>query len=95
MLASGTATRAWIKWIECGISLQEGTPLASLGSTNDDRTYERKPGGAFGNGTDTNNNSADFLLNASGVRIHKTCRPAVSTPAPPIFPLRRLIYQIQ
>lgn len=43
---------------------KEGTPLAQL-PLNVEQSYERKPGGAFGNGTDTNNNSADFVLNAS------------------------------
>ncbi|HJU41009.1 MAG TPA: Calx-beta domain-containing protein [Tahibacter sp.] len=41
-------------------AFKEGTTLASLGSTNADRGYERKPGGAAGNGTDTDNNANDF-----------------------------------
>ncbi len=47
-----------------GSSFKEGTPVAPL-SANVDQSYERKPGGAFGNGTDTNNNAADFILNAA------------------------------
>lgn len=47
-----------------GSSFKEGTPLAAL-SANVDQSYERKPGGAFGNGTDTNNNAADFILNSA------------------------------
>ncbi len=47
-----------------GSAYKEGTPLAPL-SANVDQSYERKPGGAFGNGTDTNNNASDFLLNAA------------------------------
>ncbi len=47
-----------------GSAFKEGTPLAPL-SANVNQSYERKPGGAFGNGTDTNNNSADFILNSS------------------------------
>jgi len=47
-----------------GSAFKESTPLAPL-STNVDQSYERKPGGAFGNGTDTNNNVADFIFNAS------------------------------
>ena len=68
-LASGTDSTAILDQVglSSGSAYKEGTPLASLGATNDDRTYERKPGGSFGNGTDTNNNSADFLLNTSGV----------------------------
>ena len=47
-----------------GSAYKEGTPLAPL-SANVNQSYERKPGGAFGNGTDTNNNAADFILNAA------------------------------
>jgi uncharacterized protein (TIGR03437 family) len=46
-----------------GSAFKEGTPLAPL-SANVNQSYERKPGGAFGNGTDTNNNAADFILNS-------------------------------
>src|ERR1044072_1847371 len=35
-----------------GSAYKEGTVLASLGSTNSNRGYERKPGGAAGSGTD-------------------------------------------
>jgi endonuclease G len=45
-----------------GSAYKEGTVLASLGSANLDRGYERKPGGAAGNGTDTDNNATDFQL---------------------------------
>ncbi|MDQ3822383.1 MAG: lamin tail domain-containing protein [Actinomycetota bacterium] len=45
-----------------GSAFKEGTPVANLGTTNLDRSYERKPGGAAGSGTDTDNNSADFQL---------------------------------
>jgi uncharacterized protein (TIGR03437 family) len=47
-----------------GSAFKEGTPLAPL-SVNVNQSYERKPGGAFGNGRDTNNNAADFILNAA------------------------------
>src|SRR6185436_12898559 len=47
-----------------GSAYKEGTTLAPL-TTNANQSYERKPGGAFGNGTDTNNNANDFFLNAS------------------------------
>ncbi|MBM3135995.1 MAG: lamin tail domain-containing protein, partial [Chloroflexi bacterium] len=45
-----------------GSAFKEGTPLPSLGSSNLDRSYERKPGGASGSGVDTDNNVADFQL---------------------------------
>jgi predicted extracellular nuclease len=48
--------------MSAGSAYKEGTTLASLGSTNADRGYERKPGGAAGNGTDTDNNATDFQL---------------------------------
>jgi hypothetical protein len=32
---------------------------------NANQSYERKPGGANGNGLDTNDNASDFFLNAS------------------------------
>jgi predicted extracellular nuclease len=41
---------------------KEGTPLASLGSVNADQGYERRPGGAAGSSTDTDDNSHDFQL---------------------------------
>ncbi|MBK8316553.1 MAG: ExeM/NucH family extracellular endonuclease [Acidobacteria bacterium] len=48
--------------MSAGSFYKEGTVLASLGSSNLDRGYERKPGGGSGSGTDTDNNSADFAL---------------------------------
>ena len=51
--------------LSVGSAYKEGTPLASLGNTtasNLNRGYERKPGGASGSTTDTDNNSADFVL---------------------------------
>jgi uncharacterized repeat protein (TIGR01451 family) len=50
--------------MSAGSAYKEGTPLAPLAGSAD-QSYERKPGASFGNGTDTNNNSADFFLNAS------------------------------
>jgi uncharacterized repeat protein (TIGR01451 family) len=50
--------------MSAGSAYKEGTTLTPL-TNNVDQSYERKPGGSFGNGTDTNNNSADFFLNAS------------------------------
>ncbi len=48
--------------LSAGSAYKEGTPLISLGSSNADRGYERKPGGSAGNGTDTDNNASDFQL---------------------------------
>jgi uncharacterized protein (TIGR03437 family) len=47
-----------------GSAFKEGAALAPL-SANVNQSYERKPGGMFGNGTDTNNNAADFILNSA------------------------------
>lgn len=46
-----------------GSAFREDTTLTPLSGTAD-RSYERKPGGSFGNGVDTNNNVADFSLTA-------------------------------
>jgi len=48
-----------------GSAYQEGAMLAPLAGTAD-QSYERKPGGAFGNGVDTNDNAADFVLTSPG-----------------------------
>lgn len=45
-----------------GSAYKEGTPLSSLGGSNLDRGYERKPGGAAGHAMDTDDNAADFQL---------------------------------
>ena len=48
--------------LSAGSAFKEGTPLASLGSSNLNRGYERKPGGAAGSATDTDDNALDFQL---------------------------------
>ena len=45
-----------------GSAFREGSPLAPL-TTNTNRGYERKPGGAAGNAQDTDNNASDFQIN--------------------------------
>jgi hypothetical protein len=50
--------------MSAGSAYKEGTTLAPM-SLNQNQSYERLPGGGSGNGTDTNNNSADFVLNAT------------------------------
>lgn len=47
-----------------GSAYKEGATLAPL-TNNVNQSYERKPGGAAGNGKDTNNNATDFFLNAT------------------------------
>lgn len=44
-----------------GSAYKESPTLVPLAGTTN-QSYERKPGGASGNGTDTNNNAADFFL---------------------------------
>ena len=64
-LARGDGTIVDQVGLSAGSAYKEGTPLASLGNTtasNLNRSYERKPGGAAGSGTDTTNNAADFQL---------------------------------
>jgi hypothetical protein len=48
--------------MSAGSAFKEGTPLAALGTSNQNRGYERLPGGAAGNGQDTDNNAGDFAL---------------------------------
>jgi len=44
-----------------GLTFTEGTPLADLAG-DIDQAYERNPGGAAGNWSDTNDNATDFTL---------------------------------
>ena len=48
--------------MSAGSAFKEGLILTSLGASNLDRGYQRKPGGLAGSGQDTDNNSADFQL---------------------------------
>ncbi|HXI28362.1 MAG TPA: choice-of-anchor D domain-containing protein [Vicinamibacterales bacterium] len=48
--------------LSAGSAYKEGTPLATLGATNANRSYERKPGGASISLQDTGDNSADFQV---------------------------------
>ena len=47
--------------MSAGSAYQEGATLAPL-TINSNQSYERKPGGVFGNGVDSNNNATDFAL---------------------------------
>jgi hypothetical protein len=59
----------------CGTAYAcEGAPVSNLphnntagGTSNTDSSLERKPGGASGNTTDTNVNSADFSTNSTPI----------------------------
>ncbi len=65
-----------------GSAFKEGAILAPL-TLNQDRGYERRPGGAAGNGMDTNDNASDFLEVApSGPQSSaSTCFVATATPS--------------
>lgn len=67
--------------LSAGSAFKEGTPLTSLGTANADKGYERKPGGAAGNGIDTDDNSADFLL-ADPTHPRNSASPCVSGGGP-------------
>jgi uncharacterized protein (TIGR03437 family) len=51
--------------LSSGSGFKEGDPLAPMAG-NVDQSYERKPGGTFGNGSDTDNNASDFTLTTRG-----------------------------
>jgi predicted extracellular nuclease len=68
--------------MSAGSAFKEVTPLSSLGSTNLNRGYERKPGGALGSGTDTDNNSADFQV-ISPSDPQNLASPCIGFDAPP------------
>lgn len=74
--------------LSAGSAYKEGTTLASLGSTNADRGYERKPGPSL-HTTDTDNNASDFALAAPSTpqNMSSPCgsgdvAPAVSSTTP-------------
>ncbi|HEY3132365.1 MAG TPA: lamin tail domain-containing protein, partial [Acidobacteriota bacterium] len=63
-------------------AFKEGAILAPL-TTNLNRSYERKPGGTTGSGTDTDNNANDFqLISPSDPQnLSSTCLGVSSNPA--------------
>jgi hypothetical protein len=61
-IARGDGTILDQAGLSAGSAFREGTPLASLGTSNLDRGYERKPGGTGGSTTDTGDNASDFRL---------------------------------
>ncbi len=70
--------------LSAGSAYREGTILASLGSSNVNRGYERKPGFPAGNGTDTDNNAGDFqLVSPSNPQNLSSPCIAITTPTPP------------
>ncbi len=62
--------------VSSGSAYKEGTTLVPL-TNSVNQSYERKPGGASGNGTDTNNNAGDFLLNAGSSNPQNTDSPGL------------------
>jgi predicted extracellular nuclease len=70
--------------MSAGSAFKEGTTLTNLGANNLNRGYERKPGGALGSGTDTDNNATDFqLITPSDPQNSTTgCVSASPTPTP-------------
>jgi Lamin Tail Domain/Calx-beta domain/Domain of unknown function (DUF4214) len=66
-----------------GSAFKEGAPLASLGTSDSNRSYERKPGGAAGSGTDTDNNAGDFqLISPSDPQNSSGCIGPPPSPTP-------------
>src|SRR4051794_13191076 len=69
-----------LSWGDAASTFAEGTAGAAPPASS---SLERKPGGASGNATDTNNNSADALVNPAPVAQGLGAPPAPSpTPAP-------------
>lgn len=66
-----------------GSAFKEGTVLSPL-TTNVDRSYERKPGGAAGNCYDTDNNASDFLITAPSAPQNLASAAILCTPTTPI-----------
>jgi hypothetical protein len=66
--------------MSAGSAYKEGAVLASLGSSNLNRGYERKPGGTSGSTQDTDNNTSDFqLLTPSDPQnLSSTCVPSTN-----------------
>lgn len=73
--------------MSAGAAFKEGAPLAPL-TANQDRGYERRPGGAAGNGIDTDDNAADFLAVAPSdpQSSGSACSFATATPSVTALP---------
>ena len=71
-----------------GSAYKEGTVLTSLGTSNLNRGYERKPGGANGSTQDTDNNATDFQLitPSDPQNLSSAPTPAVNQPIAPTCP---------
>lgn len=69
--------------LSAGSAFKEGTPLPSL-TTSENRSYERKPGGTIGGGTDTDVNNNDFELNSPSEpqNLSSPCIASTPTPSP-------------
>src|SRR3989344_3294400 len=64
----------------------EAATFAGLTSTDANKSMERMPGGDAGSGTDTNNNSLDFLKEDSHPRNSQTPATPVVEVLPPVAP---------
>jgi predicted extracellular nuclease len=66
--------------MSAGSAYKEGAVLASLGSSNLNRGYERKPGGTSGSTQDTDNNTSDFQLvtPSDPQNLSSTCVPSTN-----------------
>lgn len=74
-------------WGEAANGFVEGSAFANFTSShNPNQSLERLPGAELGNGTDTNNNSADFILQTAAHPRNSqspAMPPIVSEPPPP------------
>lgn len=70
-----------VGWDAAANALVEGTAFPSNPGANE--SIERLPGGGEGNGTDTDNNTADFVLRVSAVPRNTTSAPVPDLPEPP------------
>jgi predicted extracellular nuclease len=76
-----------------GSAFKEGVPLASLGNSNLNRGYERKPGGSAGSSTDTDNNASDFQLvsPSNPQNLGSSCTtPGEEIPPPPFVAIHTI-----
>ena len=66
--------------LSSGSAYKEGTPLTNLGTTNTNRSYQRKPGGVNGSGIDTNDNTTDFqlLTNSEPENLNSAPTPGIA-----------------
>ena len=79
---SGGNTVDSLGWGSQPITFTEGQPAPADAN---DHALERRPGGAGGNASDTNDNASDFALNAAPNPENSGDAPAASRPSPLAF----------